>query len=228
MPSIIARLKPSSWTWGEKLWLALCALVLVGLARDLDFSHVPADQVAKAASAKYRGVCWLQKCGKFQARLSVEGSELYLGLFDCAEQAARAFDQRLRIECLGDKLRLKRSLNFPSKQERAYTQTKDQARKRGPKHNGKNNRKEAKAFDLAEAERFEIRRLSGSSKAHAFICVERLRRQRFTGSAEGSHQSSAGTTLRLPEGGRLQGHVSALRGAGRSPHLGYCWREVTS
>ena len=126
-------------------------------------------------AAQYRGVYCSVNRQSFVAQATLQGHNHYLGTFKSAAKAAEAFDHFLRHNCAADKLRLKKSLNFPSAEEAAYQETREQARDRGLKLNGNNHQKEAQAFkilDAAFAESFrasehEIRRLSGSSKADA-------------------------------------------------------------
>ena len=67
------------------------------------------DSVARAAAKQYRGVHWDLRRRKFVAQLRVAGKLHHVGCFGSAEQAARAFDNKLRKMCKSNLLRLKRA-----------------------------------------------------------------------------------------------------------------------
>ena len=135
------------------------------------------DDTGPVESAKYRGVYRASKGHSFFAQVAVQGCNHYVGSFTCAATAAEAVDQFLRSKCSQDKLRLKKSLNFPSAEEVAYCETREQARERGLNISGCNYQKEAHAFNLLQAAfaksvsslKYEIQRLSGASKADAIF-----------------------------------------------------------
>lgn len=52
-------------------------------------------------SSKYRGVCWQKSAGKWTAGVYLNGKRKHLGLFNCEEDAARAYD-RAASEIHGD------------------------------------------------------------------------------------------------------------------------------
>ena len=135
------------------------------------------DDTGPVASAKYRGVYRASKRHSFFAQVTLRGRNHYIGSFTCAARTAEAVDQFLRSNCSQDKLRLKKSLNFPSPEEVAYCETREQARERGLHISGCNYQKEAHAFNLLQAAfaksvyalKYEIQRLSGASKADAIF-----------------------------------------------------------
>ena len=45
-------------------------------------------------SSQYKGVMWLKKAGKWQARISCKGRSIVIGYFDDEKAAARAYDAR--------------------------------------------------------------------------------------------------------------------------------------
>ena len=153
--------------------LVLC-LVLDGPAC---FSPRPRDPVvaAKAAADKYCGVSCRKRDCVFTAQLQVGGELQYIGSFKSAKQAAEAYDAKLRSLFSDDKQKLKTYLNFPSKKEASYSETTAQARQRGLRISGRNNRNEARAFELfreafaasSNAEGYEIVPLTGASRADA-------------------------------------------------------------
>ena len=72
------------------------------------------------ASSSFNGVYWNTWQKKFQAKVSFQGKLHHVGYFHCENQAAHAYDERLRRLCQ-DGARLKKSLNFPSLSEATYT-----------------------------------------------------------------------------------------------------------
>ena len=132
---------------------------------------------AQVEAAKFRGVRYCKRCDKFQACLTAHGRTYYLGRFLSARQAAEAYDDKVRHVCAADRLRLRKTLNFPSEDEASFTCSPMQMRQRALKLFGDNTRKEASAFQLMEAslaassfaESYKMLRLSGSSKADALL-----------------------------------------------------------
>lgn len=49
-----------------------------------------------------KGVHWNRQCGKWQARITYGGKKIYIGLFDCVEEAGRAYDRKC-LELRGDR-----------------------------------------------------------------------------------------------------------------------------
>ena len=153
--------------------LVLC-LVLDGPAC---FSPRPQDPVAaaKAEADKYCGVSYHKRRCAFLAQLWVDGEKQHIGSFKSARQAAEAYDATLRNLCPHDKQKLKRYLNFPSKNEAGYSETAAQARQRGLRMHGADLQNEARAFELfqeafavsSHAEGYEIVPLTGASRADA-------------------------------------------------------------
>ena len=140
------------------------------------------DPLCKTNVHKYRGV-YRRHNGAFQAKLMVQGDMYHLGTFNSAIKAAEAYDQGLRNLCADDVIRLKRSLNFPTTDEAAYAETALQARGRGLARNGGTLGsfcKETQAFKLLKealvtspvSKHYEVRRLSGSSKADALFVLQ--------------------------------------------------------
>ena len=158
------------------IWVALCA-VLAGLLKAS--AHVSHDAVARAA--KYRSIYYHKRGRVYEARLQVGGGPGYIGQFKHAKQAAEAYDREVRRMYPDDtpdhKFRRKNLLNFPSEQEAAYTESPEQARKRGLKLGGSSFCKEARSFELLReafcespcSENYELVRLTGSSKADALF-----------------------------------------------------------
>ena len=60
-------------------------------------------------SSQYKGVTWLKRVGKWQARIICNGKSIFIGYFDDEEKAARAYDARA-AELYGDYA----ALNFPA------------------------------------------------------------------------------------------------------------------
>ena len=182
-----SRIRRAVW-WQHPCYDSSCEA-----ANYITSPHEPAEP------AKYRGVYYSGRDRIF-AQAWLHGWTRYLGTFNSAKEAAKAFDHFLRTNCSADKLRLKNSLNFPSAQEAAYQETPEQARARGLKVSGHNYRKEAQAFNLSLAAfakseysaHFEIQRLSGATRADAVFmrkgCPEEcLLIQLKAASAQGPH-----------------------------------------
>ena len=56
-------------------------------------------------SSQYKGVCWNRQCGKWQARIKLNGKEIWLGYFDDEIEAARVYNEAA-IEHFGEFARL--------------------------------------------------------------------------------------------------------------------------
>ena len=52
-------------------------------------------------SSKYKGVTWLKRMGKWQARIVCNGKSIFIGYFDDQVSAARAYDARA-VELYGE------------------------------------------------------------------------------------------------------------------------------
>lgn len=46
----------------------------------------------KTATSPYRGVCWDSRCRRWMAQITVGPQQIFLGRFDCPEEAARVRD----------------------------------------------------------------------------------------------------------------------------------------
>ena len=160
-------------------WLVLGVVLCLVWDGPACFSVRPQDLLAaaQAEADKYCGVTFYEtKRGcAFMARLYVDGDYQHIGSFKSAKKAAEAYDAQLRSLFPDDKQKLKRYLNFPSKKEASYSETAAQARQRGLRLSGRNNRNEARAFELfreafavsSHAEGYEIVPLTGASRADA-------------------------------------------------------------
>lgn len=62
----------------------------------------------KKTSSKYKGVCWHKQRNKWSVNIGKNGKQIYLGLFESEEEAAKAYDEKAR-ELFGEFARL----NFP-------------------------------------------------------------------------------------------------------------------
>ena len=98
------------------VFLGLSAILLLAAA---SVAASMSDSAARAAAKQYRGVHWRPDRRKYLAQLRVAGKLHYVGYFGSAEQAARAFDNKLRELCRNNPLKLRRSLNFPTLPEAA-------------------------------------------------------------------------------------------------------------
>ena len=153
--------------------LVLC-LLLDGPA-SLSTKFLDPLAAARAEAAKYCGVCYCKRTRKYLVHIRVNGQQKHIGRFNCALQAAEAYDSKLRSLFSDDKLRLRRYLNFPSNEEASYCETVEQSRQRGLRISGQNLRSEARAAMLldaavsssSDAAGFELCRLSGASHADA-------------------------------------------------------------
>ena len=54
--------------------------------------------------SRYRGVSWHKQAFKWQSRISVNGKQIFLGLFDSEMAAARAYDKAV-YEHFGESIR---------------------------------------------------------------------------------------------------------------------------
>ena len=124
----------------------------------------------------YNGVCWNSSAHKFQAGVTFKRQNLHIGYFECEIEAAKAFDDRLRELC-HDKMRLRRSLNFPTPLEASFRETPQQARDRTVAIHSDKATKEEESFRRLQqhfllspqAKDFEIVRVSGSSRIDAIF-----------------------------------------------------------
>jgi hypothetical protein len=66
----------------------------------------------RVGDAQYKGTFFVKELGKWKAVIGINGKTQYLGLFDCEDDAARAYDQKAR-ELFGDFVRP----NFPNQNE---------------------------------------------------------------------------------------------------------------
>ena len=130
------------------------------------------------ATSCFNGVWWRPALQKYQAELTFAGKTYYLGLFLCERQAAFAYDAKLRDLCKGhDGHRLKASLNFPSMEESAFTETRLEKRARDLQRSHVHAGKERRAFTrvLQELQKsavsssFEIVPVSSSSRVDAIF-----------------------------------------------------------
>ena len=46
------------------------------------------------SSSQYKGVAWLKRTGKWQARIMYNGRSIFIGQFDDEKAAARAYDAK--------------------------------------------------------------------------------------------------------------------------------------
>ena len=150
-------------------------------------SAVPARILAKSScfglvrrvhsiTSKFCGVCWSKKSKKYQAQVCVEGLRCHVGVFSDEEEAAHAYDAKLRALC-ADPVRLKKSLNFPTNQEASYEESLLQTRSRGLRASSRNFTKELESFHClqdrflrsAEALGFEIVHVPSLSRVDALF-----------------------------------------------------------
>ncbi len=66
------------------------------------------NQQNKRGKNKYKGVQWKHEWGLYQARITVDGEQMYLGYYETAEEAAHAYD-RAALEHFGEFAKI----NFP-------------------------------------------------------------------------------------------------------------------
>jgi hypothetical protein len=72
----------------------------------------------REARSKYRGVSWLKRDSKWEARIMYDGKQHRLGYFEDEEEAARAYDSAERL-----KHGKKAQLNFPAEGESGSRQS---------------------------------------------------------------------------------------------------------
>ena len=127
-------------------------------------------------SSQYNGVYWNKARGKYHARVGFKGQHKHVGYFLTEQEAAHAYDLRLRGLC-HDGIRLKRSLNFPTPLEASFKEDPQKSRRRALAVYSKNASKEDASFDRLrrlfmsspQAETYEIIRVSESSKVDALF-----------------------------------------------------------
>ena len=133
-----------------------------------------------SSTSRFTGVYWCPRKKKFHVSVSVAGSSHYCGVFACQEEAALAYDTKLRQLC-NDRHRLHKSLNFPSLKESLFLESPAEARARHMRMAAARSREsECKALDdlIAEFQKstarsaFEIVPLGLHSRADA-ICRQK-------------------------------------------------------
>ena len=66
------------------------------------------NEGARQGTSQFRRVCWHKAANKWAAHIGMNGKQIYLGVFDTEEEAARAYDAKAR-ELFGEFA----YLNFP-------------------------------------------------------------------------------------------------------------------
>ncbi|CAE7727060.1 unnamed protein product, partial [Symbiodinium sp. CCMP2456] len=136
------------------------------------------DRPKKAGSCQstFNGVHWHRRHQRFQARVCFEGRCHYTGYFSNDTEAACAFDAKLRAICT-DPVRLKKSLNFPTKAEASYEEPLSERRSRGLKKSSQNSAKDVESFQhlqhrfskSPQASEFEIVNIPSQSRVDALF-----------------------------------------------------------
>ena len=106
---------------------------------------LPGQCAHRSASSEFRGVSWDKARSQYCARFEYKQQKYHVGFFGTEDAAARAYDARLRAVC-DDKTRLKRSLNFPTLGEMAFSESLRQARAHGLSKNAENGTKEKESM----------------------------------------------------------------------------------
>ncbi|CAE7864905.1 unnamed protein product, partial [Symbiodinium sp. KB8] len=135
-----------------------------------------ATQQLRSGKSRFNGVSWHKPTQKFQVHVWHEQKLIRLRLFLNETEAARAFDVKLRAIC-SDPVRLKKSLNFPTKEEASYEESLSQMRSRGLKLSSKNSAKGVESFQRLQhrfskspqASEFEIVNIPSLSRVDALF-----------------------------------------------------------
>ena len=106
---------------------------------------LPGQCAHRSASSEFRGVSWDKARNQYRARFVYKQQKYHVGCFGTENAAARAYDARLRAVC-DDKTRLRRSLNFPTLGEMAFSESLRQARAHGLSKNAENGTKEKESM----------------------------------------------------------------------------------
>ena len=133
-------------------------------------------RLTRQKSSTFNGVCFRTPGEKFQVQVFFDKMMHHVGCFNSEEEAAQAYDTRLRSLCQ-DPARLKKSLNFPTESEASFSQSDQEARRRGIAINGNNGKKEEQSFAYlhglfrlsSQASHYEIVRIAGFSRADALF-----------------------------------------------------------
>ena len=136
----------------------------------------PSIGKCRFASSRYNGVSWRPGSKKWIAQLHFAGQYFYVGLYGSEEEAAGAFDSKLRALC-PDPARLKKSLNFPTASESSFRETVMEARSRGLSRNARNMEKSDASLRLVQrvfarstqARQYAIFGISNASRVDAIF-----------------------------------------------------------
>ena len=129
------------------------------------------------ASSQYNGVYWSKAKKKFHVRVSFNRHREHVGYFFNEQEAAHAYDARLRALC-ADGVRLRRSLNFPTPSETSFAESQKKSQGRALATVSKFKKEEESFARLhrlflssPQAESYDIVRVSGSSKVDALFQI---------------------------------------------------------
>ncbi|CAE7849599.1 unnamed protein product, partial [Symbiodinium necroappetens] len=130
----------------------------------------------RSGTSQFNGVHWHKRGKKFGVQVRYDGKLIHVGYFLNETEAACEFDKTLRSICR-DPVRLKKSLNFPTKEEASYEEPLSERRSRGLKKSSKNRAKDVESLQRLqhrfskspEASDFEIANVPSLSRVDALF-----------------------------------------------------------
>ena len=131
---------------------------------------------ADSRKSRFNGVSWDMRHQTFHVRVWFQGKYHSAGFFSNDSEAGYAFDAKLRAIC-SDPVRLKKSLNFPTKEEASYEETLSEKRSRCLKMYSQSNAKDVESLQRLQqrfwkspqASEYEIVNVPSQSRVDAVL-----------------------------------------------------------